>query len=116
MRSKSEVIIADSLAEAGIEYDYELPLHGNDGIIRYPDFTIEDAESGLIYYWEHCGMLSNPQYRKRWVKKLEWYHSQDILPRDKGGSEKGTLIVTSDSESGGINSMEIKKLIREIWG
>ena len=116
MRSKSEVIVADSLAEAGIEYDYELPLHGNDGMIRYPDFTIEDAESGLIYYWEHCGMLSNPQYRKRWEKKLEWYHSQDILPRDKGGGEKGTLIVTSDSGKGGINSMEIKNLIREIWG
>ncbi|ATY83834.1 RNA helicase [Kyrpidia spormannii] len=116
MRSKSEVIIADALASAGIQYHYELPLRGTDGQIRYPDFTIEDDNRGITYYWEHCGMLYNPQYRERWERKLQWYRSQNILPIEEGGGERGTLIVTQDDENGGISSHEIKQLIQDIWG
>lgn len=115
MRSKSEVIIADSLAEAKIDYAYELDLIGTDGQRRSPDFTIEDADSGITYYWEHCGMLENEQYRKRWERKLNWYQEQKILPIDKGGGERGTLIITRDDPNGGISSQQIKELIRKIW-
>ena len=59
VHSKSEVIIADHLANKGIEYSYERPLI-IDGIRKLPDFTIEDIESGATYYWEHCGMLHVP--------------------------------------------------------
>jgi hypothetical protein len=104
------------LSSAGVEYEYEQPLLGPDGIPRYPDFTIEDAESGETYYWEHCGMLGDAGYRKRWEKKLVWYSDQGILPLDEGGGENGTLIITVDSLEGGISSQEIKKLIGEIWG
>ena len=38
MRSKSEVIIADHLANNGIEYGYEQPLTIRD-VTKYPDFT-----------------------------------------------------------------------------
>ena len=41
MRSKSEVIIADQLAAAGIDYEYEVPLVAPSGSTRWPDFTIE---------------------------------------------------------------------------
>lgn len=115
MRSKSEVIIADSLAEAGIEYAYEKPLKGNDGNIRYPDFTIEDDDSGITYYWEHCGMLYDTAYRRRWEAKLVWLQEQGVLPKEEGYGQRGTLIVTSDTLAGGISSQEIKKLIKEIW-
>jgi hypothetical protein len=115
MQSKSEVIIADSLAEAKIEYAYELPLD-NDGQRRWPDFTIDDSASGITYYWEHLGMLGNEQYRARWERKLAWYRAQKILPREEGGGEKGTLITTRDTPEGGISSHEIKALIKEIWG
>ena len=57
VRSKSEVIIADHLANNGVEYGYEQPLTIK-GVTKYPDFTIEDMESGLTFYWEHCGMLA----------------------------------------------------------
>jgi hypothetical protein len=62
VRSKSEVIIADRLAAHGIDYAYEQPLTIGS-TTKYPDFTIEDMESGENYYWEHCGMLHVPQYR-----------------------------------------------------
>jgi ATP-dependent exoDNAse (exonuclease V) alpha subunit len=115
MRSKSEVIIADALAEAGIHATYEQPLIGADGVTRYPDFTIEDSDSGLVYYWEHCGMLSDVNYRKRWAKKKAWYAQQGILPLEKNGGPNGTLIVTEDTLQGGIDSSQIRKLIDSIW-
>ena len=65
VRSKSEVIIANALAAKGIDYAYERPLL-IEGVTKYPDFTIEDMESGQTIYWEHCGMLHVPTYRRRW--------------------------------------------------
>jgi hypothetical protein len=114
VRSKSEVIIADNLLSGGVEYVYEKKLVGSDGMERYPDFTIED-ESGSLYYWEHLGMLHEETYRKQWERKLKWYRSQGILPYEEGGGEKGTLIITQDTEKGGISSEQIKKLIEEIF-
>lgn len=104
VRSKSEVIIANMLFEAGIEYEYEKELDlGEDGI-RIPDFTIEDAESGLCFYWEHCGMLGDAAYNKHWEQKKALYAKHDIV-------ESKNLIVSKDSSEGGIDSSQIKKLI-----
>ena len=111
MRSKSEVIIADQLAAAGIDYEYETKFVGLDGTTRLPDFTIVDDDSGRTYYWEHCGMLGDPGYAKKWAAKLEWYRAQEILPHEDGGGERGTLIVTEDDTKGGISSQAIKELI-----
>lgn len=112
VRSKSEVIIADHLANKGIEYFYERPLT-IDGVTKYPDFTVEDMESGVTYYWEHCGMLHVPSYRRRWEEKIEWYRSHGILPLDDGGGENGALIVTRDESNGSIDSAQITKLIAD---
>ena len=113
VRSKSEVIIADHLANNGIEYGYEQPLT-IEGVTKYPDFAIEDMESGLMFYWEHCGMLHMPNYRRRWEEKLEWYRSHGILPREEGSGENGTLIMTRDEADGSIDSAKIATLITDV--
>ena len=109
VRSKSEVIIANMLHERNIDYVYEKELQLG-GESRYPDFTIEDDDSGLVYYWEHCGMLHDPEYRARWELKLGWYKKHGIVPHEEGG-ERGTLIVTRDAPAGGISSQDIVKVI-----
>lgn len=104
VRSKSEVIIANLLYESGIEYEYEKELDlGEDGI-RIPDFTIEDAESGLCFYWEHCGMLGDAAYNKHWQEKQALYKKHGII-------EGENLIVSKDALNGGIDSSEIMRLI-----
>ena len=113
VRSKSEVIIADHLASKDVEYGYEQPLT-IEGITKYPDFTIEDMESGLTFYWEHCGMLHVLSYRRRWEEKLGWYRAHGILPREEGGGENGTLIVTRDETNGSIDSAKITALIVDL--
>lgn len=113
VRSKSEVIIADHLASKGVEYGYEQSLT-LDGVTKYPDFTIEDAESGENFYWEHCGMLHVPNYRRRWEEKLAWYRAHGILPHEEGGGSIGTLIVSRDEPNGSIDSAHIKRIIAEV--
>jgi hypothetical protein len=115
VRSKSEVIIADHLSHRSIEYAYERPLT-IDGVTKYPDFTIEDMESGRIFYWEHCGMLHVASYRRRWEEKVAWYETHGILPRDQGGGKNGSLIITRDESNGSIDSASITKIVDDIAG
>jgi hypothetical protein len=115
VRSKSEWIIADKLHRAGIDYQYEqsLLLAGTE---RFPDFTVVDDDSGVTWYWEHNGMLSNEEYRQRWERKLAAYRQQGILPLAEGGGENGTLLVTEENEGTGLDAEEIEKNIKAITG
>ena len=115
VRSKSEVIIANLLDAVGVDYRYEEPLV-LDGVTKFPDFTIDDDDTGVKYYWEHLGMLSDGRYRRRWNEKLEWLRGHGIVPREEGGGEEGTLIVTQDSDDGGIDSEAVSRLIGELFG
>jgi hypothetical protein len=111
--SKSEVIIANLLHANGVDYHYELPLE-LDGLTKYPDFTIEDDDAGITYYWEHCGMLGDAKYRRRWEEKRAWYRANGILPKSEGGGPKGILIVTEDQPNGGIDSAKIAAIVQSI--
>jgi hypothetical protein len=113
VRSKSEVIIANLLHSMGIPYAYELPFAGKDGSVRYPDFTIDDAETGRRVFLEHLGMMSEPAYRRRWESKLEWYRNEDVLP-DEGGGKAGLLLTTT--EETGFDSASVEKLLRKTFG
>ena len=112
MISKSEVIIANELATAGIVYEYEREFIGTDGTPRYPDFTIEDADTGITWYWEHLGMLGLEEYEKKWRAKLKWYRKNNVLPVEEGGGENGTLLTSSELD--GIDPDQIARLIRMI--
>ena len=112
VRSKSEVIIANALAAKDVDYSYERPLT-IDGATKYPDFTIDDIESGRTIYWEHCGMLHVPTYRRRWEEKVAWYRSHGILPHEEGGGTTGSLIVTRDEANGSIDSAKIGRVVAD---
>src|SRR5690606_19527052 len=115
VRSKSEVIIANELLAQGVDrYEYEAPLALPNGETRYPDFTIVDDDTGARYYWEHLGLLHNPDYAARWEKKLAAYRTADILPHEEGGGSSGTLIITRDDEVGGIDAKAIAELITQV--
>ncbi|MYA68433.1 MAG: AAA family ATPase [Gammaproteobacteria bacterium] len=115
VRSKSEAIIANELLAQGVDrYEYEAALSLSDGRTRYPDFTVVDDDTGERFYWEHLGLLHNPEYEARWNRKLEEYRAASILPHQEGGGKAGTLIVTRDDERGGIDTQAIADLIRDV--
>jgi len=73
VRSKSEVIVANTLARLGLFYEYEKKLYNPNDRTDYilPDFTIR--HNGREFYWEHLGMLQNPKYKAKWEWKMTWY-------------------------------------------
>ncbi|MDE0700178.1 MAG: AAA family ATPase [Acidimicrobiaceae bacterium] len=111
VRSKSEVIVADALTAAGVEFAYEKEFKGRDDTIRIPDFTIEDAATGETYIWEHLGMLTDPGYADAWQRKKRWYADNGV---EEGGGDVAMLIVTQDDDRGGIDSSEVAVKVQEI--
>jgi len=108
VRSKSEVIVADSLSRANIKYEYEKKLMFDDGVTLLPDFTIK--HNGETIYWEHLGMLGDYGYRKSWERKEQIYAEHGITV------ENGLLKISRDDLSGAINSPQIQSLIETIIG
>ena len=115
VRSKSELLIAEALINAQVDFGYERPLTLG-GVTRYPDFTIVDDVTGKTIYWEHLGMLERSDYRRAWEKKLAWYHDHGVLPHDHPDAEDAVLITTKDTSMTGIDMSEVKKLIEEVCG
>ena len=115
MISKSEVIIADQLHYKKIPYAYESAITDDRGITIHPDFTIEDSDTGITYYWEHLGMLTKDDYRSKWKRKQEWYERKGIVEYSKNTNADNQLIITRDKPDGGIDSLEIRELIEELF-
>lgn len=100
VRSKSEVIIANLLAENDITYEYEKKLEYENGKWIEPDFTIILPE-GRELYWEHLGMLGVESYDKRWLEKQEIYDNY----------YNGKLIVTYEGATITDSALDIIKKI-----
>jgi hypothetical protein len=107
LRSKSELVIANMLADLEIPYEYERPLRGEAvaGTIR-PDFSFE-TPAGDVIVWEHLGMLGAQSYRDAWNWKLSWY-------RENGYEEGRNLFTTRDRENGGLHSDDIIDVVEKI--
>ncbi len=104
VRSKSEVIVADTLARLGISYEYEKKLSTPDdpSDLKLPDFTV--SYEGDTYYWEHLGMPTVPSYREQWDRKREWYEANRYRDR----------VSTSEvGPDGGIDASEIERTARK---
>lgn len=116
LRSKSELLIYQRLIDNNLNPLYEKKLTIKE-VEKLPDFTIENQESGEVFYWEHCGMLFDDEYKQRWEEKYQWYEENGIL---EGGGSNGTLIVTEDksceiedgSIRGAISVKEIDDIIK----
>ncbi|WP_282022532.1 ATP-dependent DNA helicase [Ruegeria faecimaris] len=113
VRSKSEVIVGNILTDLGLDYAYERRFEGEDGTARYPDFTVEDDDTGQTILIEHLGMLSNRGYMKSWEQKLEWYAKNGVTI---DGGSRARLVVTQDAANGSIDAAAIKGQLEEIFG
>ena len=117
VRSKNEVLIAEMLLMAGINFYYEKALKltkvyvDSSGNTRfenetvYPDFTIYLAD-GTVIYWEHAGLMDKPRYRTRHFEKISLYYDNDIYPPKN-------LIVTMDGKGKPFDNAAVKKIIND---
>ncbi len=82
VRSKSELIIANTLLNLNIPYKYECPLV-LDGITLYPDFTVLDVKERKEKYIEHFGMMGDADYVANMLLKVSTYERNGIYSGDE---------------------------------
>lgn len=107
VRSKSESMIAISLAENGIPFRYENLLE-IDGITVAPDFTIMHPITGKIFYWEHFGLIDNPKYLHEFTNKIKTYSTDGIYLGDN-------LIATFESQNNPLSYTTINNTINQFF-
>ena len=93
--------VANFLYKNGIEYEYEKEVWIGGRCFR-PDFTIR-TKDGRIFYWEHAGMMDEPEYRRRHDDKMDFYERNGIRLQEN-------LIVTKDHD-GTISMDEIRRTV-----
>ena len=118
VRSKSEVIIADTLLRYNIPYRYEFPITlkriNPDDIRRdfgssvtlYPDFLCLNTRTRTEFYWEHFGLMDDSDYSKNTAGKLRLYTENGILPGRN-------LIITMETQTEPPSIKALEKLIEE---
>ena len=107
LRSKSEAIIDMLLYTNKIPFRYECALYLGE-LTLFPDFTIRHPKTGNIYYWEHFGLMDDPNYSKNAFSKLQLYSSHGILPAIH-------LITTYETKENPIDVDTINKIIEHYF-
>lgn len=105
VRSKSEIIIADSLGREGIPYRYECPLRLKGWGEVFPDFTVLNVGKRKEMYWEHLGRMDDADYVEKALRKLKLYEQHGIFQGDK-------LILTYETSKNPMNQKDIKRIIK----
>ncbi len=114
VRSKSEVIIADTLTRLGIPYHYEYPLSLTCGgrsqtarskITVHPDFLCLNLRTRQEFIWEHFGLMDDPEYSAKATQKLYTYTENSIFPGKN-------LIISTETSNLPLNTKHIEELIK----
>ena len=105
VRSKTEILIANALYKHKIPYRYECPLYLEGYGNIHPDFMALNVTTRTVFYWEHMGMMDDPDYREESKRKIEEYERAGIVPWDN-------LIITFGQADGGMDVRKIDAIIQ----
>ena len=73
----------------------------------YPDFTILNRHTGVITYWEHAGRMDDTYYANEFVRKMNTYIANELLPgRD--------VVVSFESQNSPLDIKVVKRLVEQI--
>ena len=77
-RSKSEAMIGTQLERSGLHFrvEEELVLAGRT---FYPDFTVLLQDIRRLIYWEHLGLVDDPEYMIKNLGKLTFYSEHGVI-------------------------------------
>lgn len=136
VRSKSEVIIADTLDRLKIPYRYEFPhqlkvrrnsrgrgdaLHNPLGnkqdvgrqhdssrrtVTFHPDFTCLNIRTRREFIWEHFGRMDDSEYIAETLGKFETYIANGIFPGE-------SLIFTMETQERPLNPATVEALAKK---
>ena len=104
VRSKSEILIANALNRNHIPYRYECPLYLAGYGTIHPDFTVLNVRLRKEMYWEHLGMMDEPEYIEDALNRISLYEKNHYFPGDR-------LILTHETLRHPLNSKNIENMI-----
>lgn len=105
VRSKSEVIIADTLTRLNVPYRYEFPV-ALKNVIVHPDFYCLNVRTREEFLWEHFGMMSDVEYSKAAVEKLMLYQSCGIFPG-------ANLLISTETQTKPLSTKQIEQIVKK---
>lgn len=108
VRSKSELLIADTLYDFSIPYRYEFPLTERNKVWALPDFIVLQVSQRKEYIWEHFGMMDVAKYCANALNKIKKYEQHNIF----AGHE---IVYTFESSSNPLDTDSIKRVIRSYF-
>ena len=108
VRSKSEVIIANTLYYLNIPYKYECPLTLNDGTVLHPDFTILNVRDRKEYYLEHLGKMEDPEYCETALSRMALYQRNGLYLGER-------LILSCETIRHPLNTKELERILRHYF-
>ncbi|MCQ2526554.1 MAG: hypothetical protein MJ130_07290 [Lachnospiraceae bacterium] len=104
LRSKSEVIIDQTMYFNKIDYRYECQMILND-IVLYPDFIAISKSSHQLIIWEHLGMMDTTQYMNNAISKIALYIKNGYIPGIN-------LIITSETSQIPLNPLLVNDYVQ----
>ena len=107
VRSKSEKIIADRLYARNVPYRYECPLDVPELGVIHPDFTILNIYKRKEVYLEHCGMMGDPGYVNKLIRRNNCYSKAGIILGDR-------LFMSFESDKYPLDTRALDNLIDQI--
>ena len=106
VRSKSEILIANALADSGVPYMYEHPMKLKNGNIIYPDFRVLNVGKRKEYIWEHLGQMDRGIYAENALNRIFNYEDSGYYPRKH-------IIISWESSTRPLNTKTINQLIKQ---
>ncbi len=102
--SKSELLISQQFDKHKLVYlpHFSLLLKGYGQVIA--DFKILNKRTRKEYYWEHLGLMDNPQYKAHNIPKINAYILNGYIPGRN-------LILTYECENSFLDLRVVDKLI-----
>lgn len=107
VRSKSEVMIANALFRAGIDYRYEAPLLLGSQLV-YPDFTILRMADRKTLFWEHAGLIDDADYRNDLLSRIVIYEENGLFPGED-------LILTAETQKRPLNIRDVQRVVNHYF-
>ena len=104
VRSKSEFIIASLLTRENIPFRYECPLRLSTPGVIHPDFTVLNVRLRKELYWEHLGMMDDPDYVEQALRRITAYQKDGFFLGDK-------LIITYETRNTPLSISQVSSLI-----
>jgi hypothetical protein len=87
-----------------IPYHYECPLQLKGYGTVYPDFMLLNRRTRKEYYYEHLGIMDQPDYCEKAIRKIETYEKNGIYNGEQ-------LLLSYETSRQPLNMKSVERMI-----